>query len=285
MSLRFIYYYGIPQYVPTDGEISFEEIARVGNLDQSLVRRFLQHAMMNRIFQEPRPGYVQHTAASRMLRDDPEAMDAVGFLVEELHPSSTKVFEAFEKYPGSGEPNKTGFNIENNTSDPFYIELAKKPERARRFGGGMRFMTRGSLYDINHLIRGWEWSGLDRAGSTVVDVGGGHGGVSRALAGATSNLKFIVQDRPETVKEGERLLPEELRGRITFMAHDFFTSQPVKGADVYFFRFVLHNWSEKYSLSILRNLLPAMKYGSRVLIYEFLPADVAETSWSKKQPR
>lgn len=285
MSLRFIYHYNIPKYVPADGEISFEEIARASNLDHSLVRRFLQHAAINRIFQEIRPGYIQHTAASRLLRDDPEAMDAVGFLIEDLHPASTKVLEAFAKYPGSGEPNKTGFNVENNTSDPFYIEIAKKPERARRFGGGMRFLTRGSLYDINHLIRGYDWSKLDKMGSTIVDSGGGHGAVSRALAGATSNVQFIVQDLPETVKEGERILPEELQGRITFMAHDFFTPQPVKGADVYLFRFILHNWSDKYSISILRNLLPAMKDGSRILIYEFLPAEVAETSWSRKQPR
>ncbi|MCJ1470776.1 hypothetical protein MMC07_009423 [Pseudocyphellaria aurata] len=285
MSLRFIHRYGIPQYVPTDGEISFEEIARAGNLDESLVRRFLRHAMMNRIFQKPRLGYVEHTAASRMLRVNPEAMDTVGFMVEDVHPASTKTFEALEKYPGSGEPNETGYNIETNTSDSFYIELAKDPERARRFGGGMRFLTRGSIYDINHLIRGWEWSELDRAGCTVVDVGGGHGAVSRALAGATSKLKFIVQDLPDTAKEGARLVPEELRGRISFMAHDIFTTQPVKGADLYFFRFVFHNWSDKYSLSILRNLLPAMKYGSRVLIYEFLPADVAETSWTKRMPR
>lgn len=285
MSLRFIYHYNIPKYVPTDGEISFEEIARCANLDHSLVRRFLQHAMMNRIFQEIRPGYVEHTAASRLLRDDPAAMDTVGFLLEDLHPASTKVLEAFDKYPGSGEPNKTGFNVENNTSDSFYVEIGKTPKRARRFGEAMRFMTRGSIYDINHLIRGYDWSKLDKVGSTVVDSGGGHGGVSRALAGATSNLQFIVQDLPETAKEGERLLSEELRGRISFMAHDFFTPQPVKGADVYLFRFILHNWSDKYSISILQNLLPAVKEGSRIVIYEFLPADVAETSWSKRQPR
>ena len=282
MSLRFIYRHNIPKYVPAEGQISFEEIARAGNLDESLVRRFLQHAMINRIFQETQPGYVQHTAASRLLRDDPEAMDAVGFLVEDINPASTKVIEAFEKYPGSGEPNKTGFNVENNTSDPFYLEIAKTPERARRFGGGMRFMTRGSIYDISHLIHGYDWSELDKTDGTVVDCGGGHGGVSRALASATSKLQFIVQNLPGTAQEGERLLPEHLRERITFMSHDFFTPQPVKGADIYFFRFILHNWSDKYSIEILRNLLPAMKSGSRVVIYEFLPADVSETSWSKE---
>lgn len=212
-------------------------------------------------------------------------MDTVGFLLADLAPASDKVIEALEKWPGSGEPNETGFNIENKTSDPFYLELAKIPERSRRFGSGMRFMTQGTLYDINHLINGYEWAALDEKGGTVVDIGGGHGGVSRALASATSKLQLIVQDLPGTVKEGESILPAELKERVTFMAHDFLTEQPVKGADVYFFRFILHNWSDKYATRILGNLIPAMKDGSKVVIYEFLPADVATTVWSEKQSR
>jgi len=192
---------------------------------------------------------------------------------------------ALEKYPGSGEPYKTGFNIGNNTCDPFYLEIAKIPERSRRFGGGMRFMTRGALYDINHLIQGYDWAALDKIEGTVVDIGGGHGGVSRALAQATSKVKFIVQDLPGTVEEGKQILPKELEHRVYFMAHDFMNEQPVKGADVYFFRFILHNWSDKYATKILRNLMPAMKDGSRVVIYEFMPDDIANTALTKKQPR
>ncbi|KAL9005014.1 MAG: hypothetical protein Q9188_002195 [Gyalolechia gomerana] len=285
LALRFIYHYNIPKYVPLGAEISYADLAKASGLDQVLLRRFIQAAMMNRVFSEPRLGYVHHTAVSRLLRQDPEAMDTVGFLLEDLAPASTKVIEAFTKYPGSGEPNKTGFNVENNTSDPFYLELAKVPERSRRFGGGMRFMTRGSLYDIEHLVNGYEWAALDKAGGTVVDIGGGHGGVSRALAGATKNLHFIVQDLVGTVEEGQNLLPEHLKDRVEFMAHDFFTEQPVKEADIYFFRFILHNWSDKYCMEILKNLLPAMKEGSKIVIYEFLLPEMADTAWSKKQGR
>jgi len=284
-ALRFLYHHKIPQHVPLDGDIPVTEVAKAADVDPILLRRFLQHAMMSRVFAEVKPGHVRHTAASRILALDSEAMDTIGFLVEDLAPSSLKVVEAHQKWPGSGEPNETGFNIENNTDDSFYIELAKTPERARRFGGGMRFMTRGSLYDINHLIRGYEWGAIDAVGGTVVDVGGGQGGVSMALAKAHPNLNLVVQDLPGTAEEGERLLPAALKGQVRFMGHDFFTEQPIKNADVYFFRFILHNWSDKYAEKILRNLIPAMKPGSKVVIYEFLPDVVASTKWSDKQKR
>lgn len=212
-------------------------------------------------------------------------MDTIGFLVEDLAPASLKVVEAHRKWPGSGEPNETGFNIENDTDDSFYIELAKTQERARRFGGGMRFMTRGSLYNIDHLIHGYEWGAIESVGGTIVDVGGGQGGVSMALAKAYPNLNLVVQDLPGTAEEGERLLPDALRDRVRFMGHDFLTEQPIKNANVYFFRFILHNWSDKYAERILKNLIPAMKTGSKVIIYEFLPDIVATTRWSDKQKR
>ena len=52
------------------------------------------------------------------------------------------------------------------------------------------------------------------------------------------------------------------------MEHDFMTEQPVKGADVYLIRWVLHNWSDKYCLRILRNLIPALKNGARIVIQD-----------------
>ena len=62
--------------------------------------------------------------------------------------------------------------------------------------------------------------------------------------------------------------PSGLEDRISFMAHDFFTPQPIT-ADVYFFRFIFHDWPDKYGISILQNLVPALKPGARVLINEF----------------
>ncbi|KAF2204964.1 hypothetical protein GQ43DRAFT_95674 [Delitschia confertaspora ATCC 74209] len=49
----------------------------------------------------------------------------------------------------------------------------------------MRFMARGSLYDINHLIHGYDWKSINNVRGTEVRIGGGQGDVSMALAKET----------------------------------------------------------------------------------------------------
>ncbi len=64
--------------------------------------------------------------------------------------------------------------------------------------------------------------------------------------------------------------PPEVASRITFQPHDFFTPQPVSGADVYLFRQILHNWSADKAVAILKNTVPAMVPGSHIVIMDVL---------------
>jgi SAM-dependent methyltransferase len=73
---------------------------------------------------------------------------------------------------------------------------------------------------------------------------------------------------PELENEHRKLIPEAVRPRISFMKHDFFTEQPVKDADVYFFRCTLHNWPDDFVVKALRQLVPALKPGARVVIQD-----------------
>ena len=62
--------------------------------------------------------------------------------------------------------------------------------------------------------------------------------------------------------------PAALANRVSFQGHDFFKPQPIQGADVYFLKNVLHDWSDPYAIRILQQLTPAMKPSSRILIME-----------------
>ena len=103
-----------------------------------------------------------------------------------------------------------------------------------------------------------------------MDVGGSHGAVSVAIARKFPSLRCIVQDRLEVVQAGREMLDTGLQDRVTFMEHDFFTEQPVKDADVYYLRWILHDWSDGYAVWILRALTPALKEKARIVISEIV---------------
>jgi hypothetical protein len=98
-------------------------------------------------------------------------------------------------------------------------------------------------------------------------MGGARGEISFAIATKFPKLKLIIQDLPSMVSaEAIAAIPTELKSRVSFQVHDFFTEQDVIGADVYFFRLVMHNWSDKYAIKILRALIPALKSGARIML-------------------
>lgn len=91
VSLQAIYRYQIASSVPLDDEISFEEISKRCGLNEIDLRRILRHAMTNYIFQEPRKGFVAHTAATRILAEDRLFSDLIGMRTEEQFLASSRV--------------------------------------------------------------------------------------------------------------------------------------------------------------------------------------------------
>ncbi|KAI9036835.1 putative O-methyltransferase [Aspergillus affinis] len=284
ISLQAVHTYDLPAQVPESGTASYADIARAVSLPESICRRLMVHAMENGIFEEVE-GCVKHSAFSRMLAVDRESMQAVGMVLMELLPAGHRTLDALTRFPGSQKPTETGFNLANDTPLPLYKFLSQHPERLARFGMGMKFFSRADGFDLKFLAMGFPWREIDREDAVVVDCGGGVGTVSRHLATATEKLQFVVQDMAGPVALGRDTLPVELQGRVRFEEADFFTPQKLIGANVYFFRWILHNWSDAYCVRILRNLVPAMHAHSKVVIYEYILAEQPELKWSRKQGR
>lgn len=105
-----------------------------------------------------------------------------------------------------------------------------------------------------------------------------------ALAKSFPSLKFIVQDL-ESVISSANLAPET-SSRIELMAYDFLTEQPVKNADVYFFRWIFHNWSDKYCIQILKNQIPALKNNAKIIVVDnVLPEPGTLSLWQEERLR
>ncbi|KAF1975876.1 S-adenosyl-L-methionine-dependent methyltransferase [Bimuria novae-zelandiae CBS 107.79] len=131
---------------------------------------------------------------------------------------------------------------------------------------------------------GWFNSGpgLEPTGLTLVETPDSLARQSLAIARRHGSVRFIVQDRPETIADGIKRLRSESKDQITFTEHDFFEAQPIV-VDVYLFRWILHDWSDTYAIKILRALIPVLKKNAKVILNEFVlpPPGVASAFTNK----
>lgn len=112
--------------------------------------------------------------------------------------------------------------------------------------------------------------------------------MSIALAKGHANLsKLVVQDYKHTVEQGAAQLPPELSGRVKFMPHNFFDVQPIEAADIYILRHICHNWSSEKCAEIMRQIVPVMKAGSKILLVEVvvLPSNMEESRVAERYMR
>lgn len=138
-------------------------------------------------------------------------------------------------------------------------------------------------YNASHVIDKYDWKSLGPV--KMVDVGGGSGHVTMELAKAFPNLSIVVQDMEKMVEEATANIPPELKDRFEFMVQDLFAPQTVQ-ADVYFIRWVFHNWSDKYCVLILKALIPALRPGAKIIINETcMPDPGTIPNWREKYLR
>ena len=55
-------------------------------------------------------------------------------------------------------------------------------------------------------------------------------------------------------------------GQVTVQVHDFFSPQPVGGADIFLLRYILHDWSNPKAIEILKRLREAAVPGKTRLV-------------------
>lgn len=106
------------------------------------------------------------------------------------------------------------------------------------------------------------------------------------LAAMFPKLSFVVRDLEAVANESSELVasqPQEIRTRIRFQAHDFFTPQPADTANVFMMRMILHDWPKAEAVKILQNIIPALKASggeARLLIQDTVlpvPGSVSST--------
>ncbi|KAI9695062.1 MAG: hypothetical protein M1820_008955 [Bogoriella megaspora] len=107
---------------------------------------------------------------------------------------------------------------------------------------------------------------LEPESVAMVDVGGAFGLQAIGLKNRFPQLRgrFIVED----LAQG---FPKEKPEDIEFLEHNFLTEQPIRGARLYFLRYVMHDWPQETKIQILTRLREAMvPVYSRLIINEWI---------------
>ncbi|PWZ28670.1 O-methyltransferase ZRP4 [Zea mays] len=138
-------------------------------------------------------------------------------------------------------------------------ELAAHDAGFRRlFDAGM---VADSGFIMNVVVR--ECGAVFQGISSLVDVGGGFGGATQAIAKAFPHLECSVLDLPNVVAGA----PADTA--VKYVAGDMFES--VSSADAVFLKWIIHDWGDADCVKILKNCKKAIPaQGGKVIILDIV---------------
>ncbi|KAF6844643.1 O-methyltransferase [Colletotrichum musicola] len=270
----------IPQLLATNGRMSLGALAaKTGIVDKRKLGTVMRTLCAHYIFAEPVPDVFANDEASTALATDERLANSVRyasflFPTADVLPSLLKDpvlcasyaprDSAFAKSVGQGMGQFEYLNAHPQWRDCFDFWLASLGEYLH------------GLTDV----RGYPWELVLRNGAVVVDVGGGLGSSIQALRtnfpDCRGEFVGIVQDQPGMIEHAaahwQKTDPQALAtGAVKLTVHDFFNENPVKGADVYWFRSVIVDWQDDDLTKMFTHIRNAMAPGkSRLLIGEYV---------------
>lgn len=124
--------------------------------------------MTARLFYEPTPDHIAHTATSAWLAKNPPLHDWALYICKEAVAVAINMVEATEKWPDSTETNQTAFNVTMQTDLPFFSYLKTRPDHLRLYSEYQKAVASTEGLDLQHLVQGFDWQALGKA--QIVDV-------------------------------------------------------------------------------------------------------------------
>ena len=209
--------------------------------DPDTLHRLLRALASDGVFRETEPGVFKHSETSRLLL-------APGWS-EFAHLFGGVFFEATTDLDAS----TSEAPFAGRFGAGFWEWLAEHPADRAAFDAAMA----GERDRPAERLAALDW----REGEVVVDVGGGNGALLGELVRRRPELRGIVVDLPETVRD-----EAALGDRVEFVEGSFFDSVPE--GDAYVLSGILHDWPDEDAARILRTIRAAAPPHARLLINE-----------------
>src|SRR6266487_890628 len=118
------------------------------------------------------------------------------------------------------------------------------------------------------LAQGYDYSSF----STIVDIGGGFGGLLSTILRTHPQLSGILFDLPHVIDAAhEQTAAADIAERCRLVAGDVFQAREIpQGADAYIMKQMIKDWNDEAAVQILTNCRRAMRPGGKILVAEQL---------------
>jgi SAM-dependent methyltransferase len=247
---------------------TFDELAAATGTHAPSLYRVLRALASVGIFTEDEKRRFALTPLADTLRTDvPDSLRA--FATVEL---------GEEHYPAWGEllhSVKTGeIAFDRAFSMPVWKFFEQNPENAKTFNDAMTGFT---LAVNDAVLSSYDFSSIGK----IVDVGGGHGSLIASILKANPQMRGVLFDAPPVIEGARRRIRDEgIAERCEAVAGDFFESVP-RGGDSYIVKWIIHDWDDERSISILKNCHRAMAENGRLLLVEAVVPHGSQPHFSK----
>ena len=249
-----------------DGAKTIEELAEATNTHAPSLFRLMRALASFGFFQRDDENRFFNTPLSEFLRSDhPESFrPALNMMSDPEH---------WNAHGNMLQSVKTGeIAFDYTFGMPVFPYFATHPKAAEVFDNAMTSFSKSSA---NAVVTTYDFSDA----KTIADIGGGHGRLLSTVLKTAPNAKGILFDQPQ-VLEGNILDEAGVGDRTETVSGDFFAKIPVV-ADLYLMKFIIHDWNDEQSISILSNLAKSAPTGAKVLLVETVVEEEFTPSISK----
>lgn len=238
----------------TKGPQKADELADSCGIHGPSLFRMMRFLASIEIFQQNEDGRFSNTPQSEVLRKD--VPGSIYSLVRQGW--QDVVWDTYKMMPQSLQTGNPAFTLAHGK--PFFDYLADNPECGAMFDTSMALMSGPE----NAMIAETYPFGDAK---TVMDIGGGRGGLLAAVLTQHQSLTGILFDQPQVVANPEAIIEAGLEDRCDGVAGNFFEAIPAS-ADVYMLKRILHDWSDEGALRILTCIRKALTAEERVAVID-----------------
>ena len=257
---------GIPDIL-NSGPKTAEELASATNTDAPSLYRVLRALASVGVVNSEDGRFALNALTETLVTDAPGSLRwfAISELGQEHYPAWGNLMHSVR----TGE-----IAFDNRFGVDIWKYFANNPEDAAVFNDSMSGVTAVANEEILSL---YDFSGFNK----LVDVGGGHGGLITSVLKKNPNLKGVLFDAPEVIEGAQtKIEAAGLADRLETASGNFFEAVPA-GGDAYIMKWIIHDWDDEKSNTILRNCRNRMKANGRLILVDSVVPQTDEPHFSK----